>query len=202
MGRIFWQVFLLSVVIVILTEGMRLEAIFIAHERLFSESSYTEWVQSGFLLGIVLLLARESRQVAALSELGRCLFLSFLILLIRENDQTFELWFFHGIWKYIALVPALYLLAYFWSHRARIAEQVVLFSETAGYGSLLSGWLALIFSRMFGRSIYWQPVMKEDYQPLIKTAAQESVELLGYLLIMIGIVQFHQLSKSLAAKKQ
>ena len=43
--------------------------------------------------------------------------------------------------------------------------------------------LVLIFAQLFGQRVMWQALMGDNYERLVKTATQETCELVGYLFI-------------------
>jgi uncharacterized membrane protein YdjX (TVP38/TMEM64 family) len=58
------------------------------------------------------------------------------------------------------------------------------------FGILLSGFVALTFSRLFGRKHFWLQLTEEDNFRTVKNAAEEGVEVLALGLILISIVEF------------
>lgn len=177
-------------VVAALAEGLRLEAVALDRMRVYSEFGYTEWAQSAILLLIVALLAWRAARHTSLRELSVCMALFFGILLIRENDQTFELFLPHGSWKYFAAVVFLALFAYFVRHRTAVIDQLRAYAQSASSGAMLCGFVVLVFSRMFGRTHYWQEVMEDNYIRVVKNAAQEGVELLAQGLFLVAVVEF------------
>ena len=56
---------------------------------------------------------------------------------------------------------------------------------------MMAGFITtFVFSRLFGRSIFWQAVMEEQYFRSVKNAAEEGTELLGYGLMLIGAIEY------------
>jgi hypothetical protein len=192
MKKILWRVFLLMVLMALVTEAMRLGANFSERHRLYSEYGYIEWAQAALLLTNMVLLLSIARTSASVREMCNCMALLFAIMLIREKDQLLEVYLVDGAWKYFALPVLLGLLVYYWRNREKIAQQVVAFADSSAFGMFLAAALTLVFGRMFGRTVYWQPVMGEDYHPLMKTAVQESLELLSYLLLFLAILELRR----------
>ena len=190
MTGLFVRCFTYLLVVAALAEGLRLEAVLLDPTRAYSEFGYTEWAQSAILLLIVVLLAWRAARYVPVRELTVCMALFFAILLIRENDQTFELFLPHGSWKVFAGTVFVALVVYFVRHRSAVMEQLQAFSRSVSFGVMLCGFVVLVFSRMFGRTHYWEEVMEDNYMRLVKNAAQEGVELLAQGLFLVAVVEF------------
>ena len=55
---------------------------------------------------------------------------------------------------------------------------------------LVIGFLVtFVFSRLFGRTVFWEHLLESDYNRWAKNAAEEGIELLGYALMFIGGVE-------------
>ena len=156
----------------------------------FTESGYVQLIQSFFLLIVTVLLFLNAYRAERYEHLSVCMGLFFVGLLIRENDQPLELFLPHGSWKFIVLIPLVAFIAYFWKYRKQVTDQLIAYSNTPSFGILLSGFVTLVFSRLFGRNIFWHELMGDNYLRAVKNAAEESVELLGLGLILIAIVEF------------
>lgn len=156
----------------------------------FTEYGYVQLIQSFFLFMMIALLFLSARLTERYRQLSVCMGLFFLGLLIRENDQPLELFLPHGSWKFIVVIPLVVLIAYFWKNRGRVTQQLTAYSHTFSFGVLLSGFVTLVFSRLFGRNRFWHQLMGEDYFRTVKNAAEESVEVLALGLILIAIVEF------------
>lgn len=156
----------------------------------FSEWGYTEWLQSLILLLTAGFLILKARLDDGYRQLAVCMALAFLILLIRENDQTFERWLFDGFWKIPATITMLAGVWYGWKSRIALREQLERYSTTLAFGITLGGFAALLFSRLVGRSSYWEAMLGEGFQRVIKNAAEEGTELFALSLLMAGAVEF------------
>ncbi|MDX1380531.1 MAG: hypothetical protein R3233_05395 [Xanthomonadales bacterium] len=190
MTGVLVRCFTYLLVVAALAEGLRLEAVALDKTRVYSEFGYTEWAQTAILVMVVGLLAWRAVRHAPVRELAVCMALFFGILLIRENDQTFELFLPHGSWKFFAAVVFLALITYFARHRTVVLGQLRAFAQSVSFGVMLCGFVVLVFSRLFGRTHYWQEVMEDNYIRLVKNAAQEGVELLAQGLFLIAVVEF------------
>ncbi len=155
----------------------------------FSEFGYTELSQSGVLAVTVLLLVVAALRSPEPAPLLWCLALGFAVLLVRENDQVFELFLPHGIWKYPAGVLVLIAAVVFFRNRRAVLDELVDLAGTTAFGVLLAGFTTLVFSRLFGRGKFWEAVMEERYWRPVKNAAEEGLELFALALLAAGIVE-------------
>jgi len=175
---------------IFLGEMIRWELVLAKDQSPFTEYGYVQLAQSLFLLAATTLLFLHAYRAERYRELSVCMALFFLGLLIRENDQPLELFLPHGAWKYIVVIPIAVLVFYFWKNLKQVGKQLATYSHTMSFGILLSGFVALVFSRLFGRKNFWQQLMGEDYFRTVKNTAEESVEVLALGLILISIVEF------------
>lgn len=112
----------------------------------------------------------------------------FLVVLIREFDMFLDD-ISHGFWKYPALI--VFIVAVYRAYRAKgtVMQSMVNFmSSNAGHYVILGLVTVLFFSRLFGTSNLWEPLMGSNFLPIYKDAIQEGAELYGYLLIMVGSI--------------
>jgi len=179
----------------LIAELLRWEVQNLGRSLQYSEFGYVEPVQSVFLLTSAIILFYKARASVGLRQLAVCMAVVFCILLIRENDRALELVFPHGIWKYFAAIPAIIGIVYFRKNRKAVSRQLNFYSHTASFGVMLGGFAVLVFSRLFGRTSYWQSVMGEEYIRVVKNAAEEGVELLALTLILLAVIEFASLSK-------
>lgn len=145
-----------------------------------SETSITEFTQCvlGAIISASLFISAARRP-----DLRGGLLLGagfFLCIVIRENDGLFDL-IHHGFWFPVALAAAAVILALAWKNRSsvRAGLEALCNSRTA---ALLAVGLALllVFSRIFGSKAFWTTAGLYQASRAIKTAAEESLELLAY----------------------
>ena len=73
---------------------------------------------------------------------------------------------------------------------------MIFFRETPGVrhaiaGAVaLAGLLVLVYSRIFGMQDLWRGIMLENYDNSVKNAAEEGVEVLGHMLILIAAIEY------------
>ena len=70
-----------------------------------------------------------------------------------------------------------------------------LFDSLAGSYFICGMLILFLFPRLYGAKLIWQTVMEESYMRSIKNLSQESMESLGYAIILIGVVEFYPMVK-------
>ncbi len=156
---------------------------------LFTEYSYVELTQTFTLLvGII----------AAGYLLYRRIFpqLSFLIVtlltcaLVREADSFLDL-LADGLWQAVVALILVGALLHLPSKRQALNAQIAWLGNHFSCGLMLSGFvIATGFSRTFGQGALWERIMGDQYNRSVKNFAEESLELLGYVILVIGVIEF------------
>ncbi|MGO1344144.1 hypothetical protein [Chromohalobacter japonicus] len=156
----------------------------------FSETSLTELTQSALLLLSSLLMVYIHRRPDAIPHvsllLGAFLFASF----VRENDAWLDDYVFDGAWQVIVTLIVLPTLFVVIRHRHAFAEEFKSISNSLGFGMFAAGFLTTyVFSRLYGRSEFWEAMLGDHYQRVIKDAAEEVTELAGYMLLFFACIE-------------
>lgn len=162
------------------------EAVTLPHFEQFAELGYTELTHTLLLLSCCLMFVLTAWRIPEYRPLVSVLALGFGVLMVRENDQILELFLPHGFWKWPAGVLLTGLVWVVITRRELLLEQARSVSESLASGVMFAGLSALIFSRFFGQTSFWEAVMEERYWRVVKTAAEESIELFGIGLLTAG----------------
>lgn len=149
----------------------------------FAETGPTEIIQSLLLLASSALFFLEARRSP---ETRNALILAggFLgCMLIREQDYYFDM-IAHGCWKWPAFALAGVCLAQAARSPRQTLAALAKLIRWRYFPFLLSGVvIVLAYSRLFGMSALWNPLLPDgDWRPT-KNAVEESSELLGYAFI-------------------
>lgn len=156
----------------------------------YNEDSLLEYGQSLFLVitaGIFYASARLSPDWR-----GLCVIFAVMALIagVREQDSFLDAWVFDGAWQTFVLLLLAGLGVYLWRYPGRIAEEAVSYAATRGAGLILAGFLTVfVFSRLVGYGQFWRQVMGDNYQRVVKNFVEESMESLGYLLLLIAAIE-------------
>lgn len=157
-------------------------------EDQFTEASFAEISQTFMLLASLILLWKV--RVMGVYRHGVVLMFAFLLAsLIREQDFMLDR-VFDDLWQWLValvLVPALVFLV---RYRLRVLDECYRYMQQMSFGLFLSGFVTVyVFSRLMGRGIFWEAVLKAQYLYEIKSTVEEGVETLGYALMLLAIVE-------------
>lgn len=181
--------------------GLVLLDVFGFSQRGFSEISWVEFSQLFFLLVSACLCWR----IFKTGRLANAVFLLmafFAASFIRECDGFLDAWLFHGSWKFFVTPLVVFALWRTWRRRAEFVEELSVMAPTTAFGFLCSGFFTTyVGSRFFGMSFLWKNIMGEGYMRIVKDAAEECMELLGYAFLFFGIIELFFLAKRLVRKK-
>lgn len=195
--------FLYCLLAVSLAEVIRYDALNSPLESRFSEESMTEIIQSILLVfasstALYIYLAKGHYSMIALLFfcISACSF-------VREQDIYFEETFGKTTWLY----PVILILVFVGYKLARnfqvLISELKKYTNSYPFGIFLSGFITTyIFSRLFGRKIFWYAVMNEQYIRAVKNAAEEGLELYGYLLLLFAIAELFFEYKAVQKNKE
>lgn len=184
-----------------LAQGVYFEALHLPDVR-FSEYGFTELAQSALLATAAALLI-YTRQALKILPTVTLLLLGFVLAsLIREQDYFLDVYMARHVWKVLValvVIPTLYQVIR--QHR-RFVEELSRYANSFSFGFFAAGVLTTyVFSRLYGRSEMWEAVLEDNYVRTFKDAAEEVVELLGYALILIAIIELVILARHWARQR-
>ncbi|SBS28898.1 hypothetical protein MAQ5080_01241 [Marinomonas aquimarina] len=156
----------------------------------YGESSLVEHLQDLFTFSSALTfmvcayLSKPLRQACIL--LGALMFMMF----VRESDSLLDAQVFDGAWQ---LIVGAVIIATVYGLRNQVKDSydsLKRFSQTSSFGFVVAGLVVVLaFSRMFGRTSFWQSVMGDAYVRTVKNIVEEGTELLGYSIVMIAATE-------------
>ena len=121
-----------------------------------------------------------------------------VVALIREMDAFLENNLFDKAWQVLALVVILPTLWFVYKNLSKFIEQLYGVFNTFSFGLMFSGTIIIhVFARLFGRKSVWTSLMTEEkYIRAVKDTAEEGVELLGYAIVLMGVIELALLFSS------
>lgn len=183
--------FIYALAAFLIAELIRFDAQTGSIDTKFSENSYTEYMQSIFLLTSSILLFFIYKRSQPRSYLALLLFAFTSVSFIREQDVYFENLIGQTAWLFPVLIILMVVLYLVIRNAQTFVVQLERYRHTFSAGLLTSGIITTyIFSRLFGRRIFWETVMEGHYFRGVKNAAEECLELYGYLFILIAVMEF------------
>lgn len=158
----------------------------------FSESTLIEMSQEIILPVCVLLFILLARMKPAMKYTYFLIAGFFACMFFREMD------FFFGRlglpWIVAVLLVAAISIGQCLRDRKAALAGLAEFSRSEGFPVLITGLaILLFFSRLFGMGYLWKHLLAEGYVRSAKIAAEEGIELLGYAIILVGVL-FHFVS--------
>lgn len=169
----------------------------------FSEASAVEALQSILLLfsGIILtygiVIYKNWRPLLLL--IAEFLFIS----LVREQDAYLDLHYFDGAWQTIVILSLPFPIYFAIIRRKKLIDNLKVYTSLFAFGIMISGVLTTyIFSRLYGRRIFWMAAMENGYMRDVKNISEESLETYGYLLIFIASIELIFLIKKLDVRSK
>jgi hypothetical protein len=150
----------------------------------FGENSWTEIIQEVFLFVTGLVFLAVGRYDKELNPVTNLASIFFFMAFIREFNNQIPFW----PYLEIPLVILFLWLTYF--YRNSLIASILRILNNRALAWLVIGFLVtFVFSRLFGRTVFWQTLLENDYTRWAKNAAEEGIELLGYTLLFIGGVE-------------
>ena len=166
----------------------------------FGESSLTEYAQELLLLLVIAISVYSIRKHHPYRTIYLGLAAMAAVSLIREFNNFAYTYLFPYAWQ-VGVLMILIPFAIFLYRNFRVAKQEFMSaSNTYAFAILVIGTLVLhVFSRLYGLHLIWKNLMGEQYLYSVVRASEESIELLGYSILFIGVAEFYVLTRQQVA---
>ncbi|GHE20679.1 hypothetical protein [Halomonas urumqiensis] len=185
-----------------LAQGTLLEAQHLTETR-FTELGFTELAQTTLLAVASALLLYTLLALKQMRTVCLLMFAFVFSSLIREQDALLDSRVFDGAWQLIVALVIVPTLAVVIRLRRRFVSEFSRYSNSFSFGLFAAGVLTTyVFSRLYGRSEMWEAILASDYTRTFKDAAEEVVELFGYALILIAVIELTLLARRWALARQ
>mgnify|MGYP001813714428 FL=1 len=167
-----------------------------------SEFSMVEIIQLMLLLTCGLLMGWVARS----SHTQRPLAILFgglaLVFMIRELHYFFDQYIIDNLWQVLAGISGALLIAYSFRHLKRLNIALARIWPSPGLTLIFAGAVILFaYSTLVGHEPLWQAMLGDAYARIIKLAVEEFIELIGYLLWLIGTIEYVYQSKALMERE-
>lgn len=125
-----------------------------------------------------------------------------LIFLVRELDYFLDRYVANNLWQVLIGIMTAMLIVYVYRNRRRLAIALARAWPSPGLALLFAG-AAVLFAyvRLVGNEPLWQSILGDDYRHIVKLAVEEFIELVGYLLWLIGTIEYVYQSKALLERE-
>ena len=171
--------------------GLNLVVVPDARSQGTTEYSPVEQLQNIFLLfsaGIFAWIGFRDRLRRPMAVGLVALFLAFLV---RELDYFLDRNFADNLWQVLSAVIFAVAIVYLYRHRKRFMMAWRRTLPSTGLAIILAGLIILIpFGQFMGNQVLWEVVLGDNYVRVARLAAEEIIELAGYMLIVIGSIDF------------
>ncbi len=149
-----------------------------------TENSWTEITQEIIVLLSAIGFFVAGRQSKALVPVLNLLSIFFVMSFIREFNNHIDFWFY-------LVLPFLGLFVFLLVRNfKKVVAAFTEFVELRSSGAFFIGFLVTyLFSRLFGKSVLWMALLGDAYHRTAKNMAEEGIELLGYAIILISVVE-------------
>uniref|UniRef100_A6VV13 Uncharacterized protein n=1 Tax=Marinomonas sp. (strain MWYL1) TaxID=400668 RepID=A6VV13_MARMS len=156
----------------------------------YSEQTLTEHLQDFMSFFSCMLFLYAARLDAKLNIAATLLGALLAMMFVRESDSLLDQYVFDGAWQSIVSMIFICVLIFLWGRFSSIYASLKEYSLQSSFGTFLAGFVTILaFSRLMGRSSFWQAVMGDSYMRLVKNIVEEGIETLGYTLILISAIE-------------
>jgi type IV secretory pathway TrbD component len=125
-----------------------------------------------------------------------------LVFTIRELHYFFDRYGVDNLWQVLAGIFGALLIAYCYRHLKRLNIALARIWPSPGLTLIFAGAVILFaYSILVGHEPFWQAMLGDSYARIIKIAVEEFIELIGYLLWLIGTIEYVYQAKALAERE-
>lgn len=125
-----------------------------------------------------------------------------LIFLIRELNYFLDRFLVVNLWQVLLAVVGALIIAYSYRQTRRFRIAWGRIWPSPGLTLLFAGALILFaFVHLVGRESLWMSILGKDYNRIVLIAVEEFTELMGYLLWLIGTIEYTYQARVIAMRE-
>jgi multisubunit Na+/H+ antiporter MnhB subunit len=114
-----------------------------------------------------------------------------IMFFVRELDYFLDRFLADNLWQALIVIVGSLLIVFAVRNRRRLRIALIRIWPSPGLALIFSGAVVLFaFVRLVGHEALWQAILGDDYIRVIKLAVEEFIELVGYLLCLIGSIEY------------
>ena len=167
-----------------------------------SEFSAVEIIQLLILLTCGLLMGWVARHSPTQRPLAFLFGGLALVFMIRELHYFFDQYIIDNLWQVLAGIVGALLIASCYRHPKRLNIALARIWPSPGLTLIFAGAVILFaYSMLVGHEPLWQAMLGDAYARIVKIAVEEFIELIGYLLWLIGTIEYVYQSKALMERE-
>ena len=125
-----------------------------------------------------------------------------LVFLIRELDFFLDRYLINNLWQVLIAVAAAFLIVYMDRQQRRLTIALGRIWPSPGLALLFAG-AAIMFAfvPLVGHELLWQSILGDSYETVVTAAVEEFIELIGYMLWLIGTIEYVYQAKAIAMRE-
>ena len=124
-----------------------------------------------------------------------------LAFLISELDYFLDRYLVDNLWQVLIIVSGALVIAYTYRQLRRFRVAWGRIWPSPGLALLFAGALILfVFVRLIGLESLWMSILGDGYHRVVKLAVEEFIELIGYLLWLIGSIEYTYQARVIAMR--
>jgi len=125
-----------------------------------------------------------------------------LAFMLREIDFFLDIYLVDNLWQILIGIAGALVIVYSYRQRRRLPIALGRLWPSPALTLLFVGGIVLfVFARLVGREALWQAIMGEHYLPVVTLAVEEFLELLGYLVWLIGAIEYSFQVRTMLARE-
>jgi hypothetical protein len=125
-----------------------------------------------------------------------------LMFLIRELDYYLDRFLADNLWQVLIAIAASLIIAYSYRQTRRFRIAWGRIWPSPGLVLLFAGALILfVFVQLVGHEPLWMSILGDDYRRIAKLAVEEFIELMGYMLWLIGTIEYTYQARAIAMRE-
>ena len=118
------------------------------------------------------------------------------------NGIEFDQYIIDNLWQVLVGIFGALLIAYCYRHLKRLNIALARIWPSPGLTLIFAGAVILFaYSTLVGHEPLWQAMLGDAYARIIKLAVEEFIELIGYLLWVVGTIEYVYQSKALMERE-
>jgi hypothetical protein len=167
-----------------------------------SEFSPVELIQPLILAVCGLLMAWVGRHCPSQRPIAIPFGVIALIFLIRELDYLIDRFVIDNLGQVLIAIVSALAIVYTYRHRRRLWVAWGRIWPSPGIALLFAGTIILcVYVRLLGQDSFWMTLLGDDYRRVVKLAVEEFIELIGYLIWLIGTIEYTYQAKAIAYRE-
>ncbi|MDH3431168.1 MAG: hypothetical protein OEM60_04220 [Gammaproteobacteria bacterium] len=125
-----------------------------------------------------------------------------LAFLISELNYFLSEYLINNLGQVLIAIVSALVIVYTYRARRRLRIAWGRVWPSPGLAVIFAGAVILfVFVRLVSQESLWMSIMGSDYQRVVKVAVEEFIELLGYLLWLVGTIEYTYQARAIAYRK-